>query len=130
MERGDMVIMPMPVSMKMPVCLTVGVEMPMGVGQTGLSQQVLVGQDRGRGACCCQPAVVQHENKVGNVLKDVEVVRGRHNRSPRIPAFDQKADDFPLALGIQRGGGFIEEQYLGFQDQHGGECHALLFATG
>ena len=90
----------MPVRMKMPVCLTVSVDVPMGMGQTGLSQQLLVSQDGGRSAGSCQTAVVEHENKVGNVFNDVKVVCGRHNRPPRVPALDQKADDFPLALGV------------------------------
>src|ERR1700730_17310487 len=66
-------------------------------------------------------AVVENVGFVGDVLQRFQVVGGEDDGLAGAAPIDQEIDDLALAAGVERGGGFVEQQDLGIDHQNAGE---------
>ena len=74
---------------------------------------------------------VHHEDPVGDLCDDPEVVGDQDDRQIALPveAVDQ-LQDLGLDRDVERGGRFIGDQHVGFERQRHGDHDALAHAAG
>ena len=65
---------------------------------------------------------------VRNIFDQIEIVSGSDHRLSSAAATHQKVDHLALALGIKRGGGFVQQQDFGIENQHRRQRDPLFFS--
>jgi hypothetical protein len=72
-------------------------------------------------------AFLQHDHALGHPLDLRHVVRGEHHGGGADPAVILELGAHPVRrIGIERGGGLVEQQQLGLVDERLGEADARL----
>ena len=105
------------------------VRVTVSMNEICLQQKVMAGQDGSRGAVSKNGASVQNQNPIGDVLNDVELMRGgQHCFRGAFPLLDQ-IHELTRRLGVERGSRFVEQQYFWVQKNDRCERNALLLAT-
>ena len=75
-------------------------------------------------------ALVDDGDAVAEALGFFDVVGGEDDRALLVAEFENELVNFQADLGIEAGGGFVEEDQLGIVDHGHGEGEALLLAAG
>ena len=92
---------------------------------------VLLGDHVPRGPDGVDRAVAHHDDVVGVLRCDVDVVADHyHNQPPLVGLLLQQADDIHLVPDVQVGGRLVQEQYLRLLGQPAGQHHPLALAGG
>jgi hypothetical protein len=104
--------------------------MAMGVNQVGAQQQVAIREYVVGRAAGSNASLLEHEDAVGDVLYDLELMSGGDDGLGRaLPLLDE-VDELALAAGIEHGRRLVEQQHFGIEHNHRGQSNPLLFATG
>ena len=99
------------------------------VEQMGAQEEGFVAQNRVRRTVGDDAAGVEHHAAVGDVADDGQVVRGGDDRL-RAGVLREEIDGLTLALRIERGGRFVEEQHVGVEDEDARQRDAFFLAAG
>jgi hypothetical protein len=87
-------------------------------------------QDLFRGAGFEDAPLVEEEDAVGDVAGEVEVVGDEEEGEAVIGEAAEDIADFLAEFGVEGGGGFVEEENLGFHGEGAGDGDALLLTAG
>jgi hypothetical protein len=78
-----------------------------------------------------QEPLLQHEDAIGQPLHLRHVVGGEHHRRRVSAAIELELRSHPVGrIGVERGGGLVEQQKLGLVEQRLGQADARLLAGG
>jgi len=120
-------LVPMAVPVRMGMKLAGGVGVTVGVDQIRAPEQGVVVQYLRRRAGGDNLAALEDMTAVSNVFDQVEIMSGGDHRLASAAATHQEIDHLAFTLGIERGGGLVEQQHTGTAQQR--ECDVQALAV-
>ena len=121
-------LVPMAVPVRMGMKLAGGVGVTVGVDQIRAPEQGVVVQYLRRRAGGDNLAALEDMTAVSNVFDQVEIMSGGDHRLASAAATHQEIDHLAFTLGIERGGGLVEQQDFGVKDQHRSQSNSLFLS--
>ena len=106
-----------------------GMDVPVSVDQARAAQQRFIVQDLAGLTLCDDAAVLKHKAVIRDVFHDIQIMGCQDYRLDSTSPADHELDQLTLAVGIQSGRRFVQEQYFGIEYQYRGKRHPLFLAT-